>query len=207
MRTFGILFYTAVLILIGLKAILLAVALSFSGTQQQCIGLIENTLFYLQTSTNARIVLGLTGFLLILISISFAQIILARFQREKTIAFTTQTGQVTVSLSAVEDLIRRMSNMLPEIKELKPNVRATKKGSIIVDLRVVLKAEPNIPEFTTRLQEIARSKIQDVLGIEEQVVIRIHIAKIISHEEKDRKRKDFDGPNQTTIPFGGFGRV
>ena len=143
------------------------------------------------------------GVLLILISFSFAQLILGRFQREKTIAFATAAGEVTIALSAVEDLIKRLAGIIPEIRELRPDVIATKKG-ILVDLRVVLKSEANIPELTARLQEITRSKIQEVLGLEEQIITRIHVAKIITVEEKKRREIDKQEPN---IPFGTYGRV
>jgi len=143
--------------------------------------------------------------LLILISFSFAQLILGRFQREKTIAFTTSSGEVTIALSAVEDLIRRLAGVIPEIKELRPDVIATKKG-IVVDVRVVLKSEANIPDLTARLQEITRSKIQEILGLEEQIIIRIHVVKIIPPQDIDRKRKEIE-KEEPTIPFGGYGRV
>lgn len=194
----GIVFYATIIIIIGVAMIIF----SFNLLLPQDI---SNVLFYLQFSANNRIIVGLSGFLLILISFSFAQLILGRFQREKTIAFNTASGEVTVALSAVEDLIKRLVVFVPEIRELRPDVIATKKG-IMVDLRVVLKSEANIPELTARLQEITRTKIQEVLGLEEQITIRIHIAKIISLEEKDKRRKDLD-KQETTIPFGGFGRV
>jgi hypothetical protein len=194
----GILFYTVVLILVGVVLIIFSLNILQPPD-------INNLFIYIQHSPNSRIILGLSGVLLILITFSFAQLILGRFQREKTIAFNTSSGQVTIALSAVEDLIRRLAGIMPEIKELRPDVIATKKG-IIVDLRVVLRSEANIPELTSRLQEITRSKIQEVLGIEEQIMIKIHVAKIISLEEKERKRKELE-KEQPTIPFGGYGRV
>lgn len=194
----GILFYATVLILVG--GILIAFAFNFLPLQD-----INNLLGYAQSSFNSRLVVALSGLLLILVSFSFAQLILGRFQKEKTIAFTTSSGEVTIALSAVEDLIRRLAVFIPEIRELRPDVIATKKG-IIVDLRVVLKSETNIPELTSRLQDLTRSKIQEALGLEEQIVIKIHIAKIISSEEKERKRKDSD-KEPPTIPFGGYGRI
>jgi len=205
MRTLGILFYTAVLVLIGIIMFIFAAAFSFDKLQPQCIKYINDLLFYLQSSLNYRIILALSGLLLIIISFSFAQLILSRFQREKTIAFPTSSGEVTIALSAVEDLIRRLAGIIPEIKELRPDVIATKKG-IIVDIRVVLKAEANIPELTSRLQEITRSKIQEVLGIEEQIIIKIHVAKIIALEEKERRRKETE-KEEPTIPFSGYGRT
>ena len=195
----GILFYASVIIAIG--AALILFSLNFLPASD-----INNFINYAQGTANSRIIIGLSGILLILISFSFAQLILGRFQREKTIAFTSSSGEVTIALSAVEDLIRRLANIIPEIKELRPDVIATKKG-ILVDLRIVLKSETNIPELTARLQEITRSRIQEVLGVEEQIIIKIHVAKIISIEEKERKRKETEKQDQPTIPFSGYGRV
>jgi len=197
MRILGIIFYATVLSLIGVVLIVFA----FNKLEPQEI---SGVLVYIQSSINSRWIIGLSGVLLILISFSFAQLILGRFQREKTIAFATSSGEVTIALSAVEDLIRRLTGIIPEIKELRPDVIATKKGSIIVDLRVVLKSEANIPELTARLQEITRSKIQEVLGVEEQIVVKIHVIKIISMEERKRKET---GKEEPQIPFGGYGRV
>jgi len=195
----GILFYAVVTISIGVVMIIFSLNMLLPQD-------IFSLLSYAQNSYNSRIIVGLSGLLLILISFSFAQLILGKFQREKTIAFTTSSGEVTIALSAIEDLIRRLSYILPEIKELRPDVRATKKGAIIAELRVVLKSEANIPDLTSRLQDIARTKIQEVLGIEEQIVIKIHIVKIIAQEDKDRKRKDIER-EEPTIPYSGYRRA
>lgn len=194
----GVLFYSIVIVLVGLGLIAFVLNILPYDT-------VISFMAYAQNSINLKVIIGLSGLLLILISFSFAQLILGRFQREKTIAFATSSGQVTVSLSAVEDLIKRLSGIIPEIKELRPNVIATKKG-IEVDLRVILRSEASIPELTARLQEITRSKIQEVLGLEEQIIIRIHIAKIISIDDKDRKKKG-DGSQESSLPFAGFGRT
>ena len=206
MRTLGILFYTAVLVFIGLLMIIFSAVLSIPGLQTQAIKYIIDLLNVIPLNLNYRIIIGLSGVLLIIISFSFAQLILARFQREKTIAFHSPSGDVTIALSAIEDLIRHFVLIMPQIKELRPDVIVNRKGNIIVNLRVVLKSEANIPELTAHLQEITKVKIQEVLGVEEQIVIRIHIAKIISREEKERRRKETE-KDESTIPFGGYGRV
>jgi len=194
----GILFYAAVIIALGLTLIIF----SFNLLQPQDI---SSFMDYLLSVPNSRVIVGLLGVLLILVSLSFARIILGKFQREKTIAFSTASGEVTIALSAVEDLIRRLTGIMPEIKELRPDVIATKKG-IVVDLRVVLRSEANIPELTARLQDITKAKIQEVLGIEEQVIIKIHVVKIISAEEKEKRRREIE-KHEPTIPYSGYGRV
>lgn len=205
MRVLGIIFYTIILILVGAAMIFLSVVFSFERFEPQSMEYIYSFLNYLQNNFSARVVVLLSGILLILISFSFAKLILGRFQREKTIAFATSSGEVSIALSAVEDLIRRLTGVIPEIKELRPDVIATKKG-ILVDLRVILKSEANIPELTARLQEITKSKIQEVLGLEEEIIIRIHVAKIAMSEEKERKRRESE-KEESKIPYSGFGRV
>ncbi|MFA5410312.1 MAG: alkaline shock response membrane anchor protein AmaP [Candidatus Omnitrophota bacterium] len=198
MRVLGIIFYASILTLIGATLIIFA----FNKLEPQEV---STVLISLQDNLSSRVMVGLSGLLLILITFSFAQLIIGRFQREKTIAFTTSSGEVSVALIAVEDLIKRLAGVIPEIKELRPDVRA-KKDRIEVDLRVILRSEVNIPELTGRLQEITRSKIQEVLGLEEQIVVKIHIAKIISHEEKEKKKKEAGRP-EPTVPFGSYGRT
>lgn len=194
----GIFFYATIIIVAGI--ILISFSLSLLHPQD-----INNALIYIQSNINSRLITGLSGLLLILISFSFAQLILGRLQREKTIAFTTASGEVTIALSAIEDLIRRLSGVIPEIKELRPDVIASKKG-IIVDLRVILRKEVNIPELTSRLQDIAKSRIQEVLGIEEQIIVKIHVAKIAAAEEKDKRKKDPEKIDPVA-PFSGYGRI
>jgi len=205
LRVFGIYFYSAFLILIGITLIVFSIIFTLWNNLIQPQEVAE-LFIYIKTSSSARIVLGLSGALLIVISSWFADLILGRFQREKTIAFPTPSGEVTIALSAVEDLIKRLAGLIPGIKELRPDVIVTKKG-LIVDLRLILKSEANIPELTERLQEVTRSKIQEVLGIEEQIIIKIHVLKIISQEDKERKRKETDKDTEPTVPFSGYGRI
>ncbi|MFA5275774.1 MAG: alkaline shock response membrane anchor protein AmaP [Candidatus Omnitrophota bacterium] len=199
MRTLGILFYTAVLVLIGIVLIVLAFTFSLSSFQPQAAQYINNALLYTQENAHARVIISLSGILLILVSISFAQLILGRFQREKTIAFKTASGEVTIALSAVEDLIKRIAVLMPEVKELRPDVKANKRG-ITVELRVVLRSEANIPGLTERLEEMTKGKMQEVLGLEEKIFVNTHIVKIVPQEEKDKKQ-------QPVVPFSGYGRM
>lgn len=198
MRILGIIFYSTVITLIGVAFIIFA----FHRLQPQEL---IDVLVYIQTGFSSRMIVGLSGVLLIILSISFAQIILGRFQKEKTIAFPTSSGEVTIALAAVEDLIRRLSSLVPEVKELKPNVIA-KKDRIIVDLRVALRSSSNMPELTARLQEMVKSEIERVLGLEQEPVVNIHIAKIVSLEDRDKKRKETE-KTEPTVPYGGYGRV
>ena len=192
----GIFFYMVLSFLIG--GGLIAFALNWLNAQD-----IYKVIEYMQISLNSKIITGLVGFLLILISVFLAQLILGRMEKEKTIAFNTPTGQVTIALSAVEDLIKRLTQNFPEIKEMRPNVVASKRG-VEVKLRVILQSEVNIPDLISHLQEIIKTKIQEMLGIEEQITVKVHVAKIITYGEK---KKGSSMEQQTLPPFSGYGRV
>ena len=177
--TLSVFFYTIILICLGTMALAFAIHLVDLND-------IMGRLSYSYNDLRMRIILGASGFIFILLGFGAAQIITGKIQREKTIAFTNPNGQVTVTLSAVEDLIKRLSFQLREIKEAKADVKATKKG-IDVRMRVVLRSETNIPDFTAKLQEIIASRIQEVFGIDEPINVKIHVAKIVTTEDKGKK--------------------
>lgn len=143
---------------------------------------------YALDNLNVRLVIGLVGLLLIIYSLVAVQISIGNLQREKTIAFDNPSGRVTISLSAIEDFIRRSSAHISEVKELRANVKASKKGINITN-RVVVYSDANIPEATERIQSILKNRIQEMLGIEEPINIKVHIAKIASRETKEKSPK------------------
>ena len=192
----GVFFYTVVFFIMG--GFLIAAALGWLGAQD-----IYKIVDYMQLNLNSRIITGLAGFLLIIINISLGQLILGRIEKEKTIAFNTPTGQVTIALQAVEDLIKRLTQNFAEIKEVRPDVIANKKG-VEVNLKVVLQSEANIPDLTSHLQEMIKTRIQEMLGIEEQITVKVHVAKIITYVEKKKKGSTTD---EVVSPFGGYGKT
>lgn len=158
----------------------------------------------IKQSHNSMLILTLISILIILISTSFAQSVAGKIQREKNIAFTTSSGDiVSIAMTAVEDLIKKSALQVAEIKNLRPDVIAKKKG-IVVNLRLDLRSETNIPELTERLQELVKGKIRDLLtGIDKPVIVKIHVAKIVLSEDK---KKSDSGTKEPTIPFYGYGR-
>ncbi|MBL7069774.1 MAG: alkaline shock response membrane anchor protein AmaP [Candidatus Omnitrophica bacterium] len=173
-------FYTLILILLG--ACLILVALNFIP-KESLINIIN--LIYLKP--DLRIITGFAGLLLIGVSLLIIQIAIGRMEREKIIAFENPDGQVTVSLAAIEDFMRRLARQVPEIKELRPKVTATKKG-IIVDAKVTLYSEISIPNITEKIQSIVKNRVQDMLGIEEAIIVKVHINKLAQREEPKKKK-------------------
>ena len=180
-------FYTLVFLIVGG----IFIALSLGVISQEAVVEMLNAMCM---TPNTRLIVGITGVLFILISITVMRIGVGKIQREKTIAFDNPDGQVTISLTAIEDFIKRAIKQLPEVKELKPSVRAEKKG-IEVITRVTLFSDINIPETTEKIQNLVKTKVQDMLGVEEPISVRVHVGKIAHKEEGSKEsRKDEKTP-------------
>jgi len=166
---------------------------------------VENTTWALEiaySEKNLRLACFLAGAGLILLNWMYAELALAKFQKQKTIAFENPDGRVTVSLAAIEDFIRRSSQELQEVKELRSDVVA-RKGKIIVRARAVPWAGAHIPESAERIQGVVKAKVQEMLsGIEEPVIVLVHVAKIVHKEGKESLPDRRAG--QFSPPFRGF---
>lgn len=203
-HTLGVYFYVTVLTIISLLIIILMGSLSLHWLSVQDI---TPALEFIYNNTyNSGLILTLAGGLLMILTFFFAQILTGKMQTEKTIAWNNPNGQVTIALSAVEDLIKRLTAQIPEIKESRSDVIAGKKGELSVDLRIILRSETNIQELTGSLQEMIKNKVQEILGLEEAITVRVHVAKIISHENRDKILKDDTEFKKPTIPFQSYGR-
>ena len=191
-------FYTLVFLMVGGLFIIVA-------TNIIPLTYVIDTLNMFYTNTDARLILGITGGLLIFIAIMVVQITVGIIQKERTIAFENPDGQVTISLTAIEDFIKRAMKQLPEVKESRPSVRASKKGITIVN-RVVLFSDINIPETTEKIQNIVKTRVQDMLGVEEPVEIQVNVTKIVHKEDrvKDVKKDDKVPPFRGTIEYSSF---
>jgi len=191
-------FYTLIFLTIG--GFLVAVSLNLIGQE-----MIVETLTTIYSTSNIRLILGLSGILLVFISIMVVQLTMGKIRREKTIAFENPDGQVTIALSAIEDFIKRAMKNLPEVKELRPNVKASKKGIRIIN-RVTLFSDVNIPETTEKIQNIVKTRVQDMLGVEEPISIRVHVVKIVHKEEAPKDHKKDDKPTQYrgSIEYGSY---
>jgi len=169
---------------------------------------LEGIEYYLELAYNSddiRMYIGIIAGALIILTFIFERIISATRQKERTIAFDNPTGRVSISLSAVEDMVKRLVYKESDVKDVRAMMIATKRG-IEIDCRLTLKVETNIPEMTNRLQELIKSKVQETVGIDEPVVVRMHVVKIASDQEKQKRSKESDTgkPEDVAVPFQGY---
>ena len=189
-----ILLYLVLYLAIGGTLIILALNV-FSLDQ-----IIEGVNF-LYNDQNLKMAMGVIGMMFILIGMLSAQISFGKMHREKTIAFENPDGQVVVSLTAIEEFIKRMVKEMPQVKELKSTVTASKKGIDVIS-RATLFSDSNIPEITEKIQSMIKTKLLEMLGIEEAIGIKIYVAKLLHRAGKEEMTE----PKETSrhMPFRGI---
>jgi len=190
MRNFSkliIFFYTVIFSLIGVC--LIAFALHFVGRID-----LSMVYAYILDVPNFALILGGSGVCLILINFYIISVSFRSFQKEKTIGYVSSSGQVIISLSAIEDFIRKLTQHLPEVKELRSSVFVTRKG-IEIESKIILWATSNIPSITEKVQNIIRGQVQELLtGIEKPIMVNVHVVKIAQKTVKEKQES-------SEIPF------
>ncbi|MCM8813713.1 MAG: alkaline shock response membrane anchor protein AmaP [Candidatus Omnitrophica bacterium] len=177
-------FYKFIVFLYTLFFSLIGVALMMSGFYSQLTGgaSFDVLVDLIKKNPNSHWILILSGVLSILVSLLLAGISFQRFQKEKTIGYSTNFGQVIISLSAIEDYIRRFAQHWGEIKDLRPDVTISRRG-IEIQTKVTLWSTTNIPEAAERIQSTIKEQIQALLsGIDKPLLINIHVNKILRKE-------------------------
>jgi len=187
-----------VILLLVLGGILVLLALNLLSSDQ-----LVNTMAYVYNDPNIKIASGVIGVIFIVGGLLTAHVNLGKLQMEKTIAFENPEGQVTVSLSAIEDFIKKSVRQLQEVKEMRSNVTASKKG-INIKCRATIFDDSNIPETTERIQSIVKAKVHDMLGVEEAINIKIHVTKISSRGKGEITAPPKERPDASRrMPFSG----
>ncbi len=197
----ALLFYTVVILFL----VCFSIGLAMHLIPLQYVTLIAQVIY---DDQQLRLIVGLIAVLIFFMNILFNRAIAGKEFREKNIAFDNPAGRVTVSLSAMEDLIRRVICRMSEVKDVRAaRITAGKRG-LEVRVNLALHSDVSIPETAAQLQETVKRKILDTIGLEETVVVRVDITKISGEDSrtrnKDKNGKSIVGALEASVPFQGY---
>jgi len=157
---------------------------------------------YLETEFFAdywlRFIAGLVGVLLILMCFGYLQRLLQRSRRDKSLTFESVQGQVSITLFAIEDMLRKILESREEVSHIRVKVMLRKKY-IEVITRGVLAAEVNLVEFTKEIQESVKEKMHTLLGEDKEVRVNLEIRKVAIGGKKGLLQEQ-----EPEIPFRNY---
>ncbi|MDD5194478.1 MAG: alkaline shock response membrane anchor protein AmaP [Candidatus Omnitrophica bacterium] len=143
-------------------------------------------IIYLKNNINylpLRLEFAFIGLLIILICVRYLESVFFRSKRERAILLESPQGKVSITLFAVEDMLKRILEGKRELLHVRPRVIPGKK-IIEVLVRANLTSEVNLLEFTSSIQEELREKLQSLLGEDKEIKVRIEIRKMVFKENK-----------------------
>lgn len=134
----------------------------------------------------SNITLILIGLVVILLCIRYIQKSVSGSRRNKNITFESKEGKVNITLSAIEDLLKKMLENREEVSHTKIRV-GLKKRIVEVQIKGYLNYEVNLVEFTKEIQEKVKEKLEVLLGEDKKVQVNLQIRKISVSSEKNDK--------------------
>ena len=120
--------------------------------------------------------------------------------RKRRIIFNRPEGDVSISLSAIEDFIKRSTSDIRGIKELKPWVRVARKN-LAVCCRVTLSSEANVLETTNKVQVEIKNRIQELVGSDNVSNVSVHVSRIVKKSQKEIDKEKEENP---PVPYQGL---
>lgn len=141
------------------------------------------------TKTNAiadapdgKLYCAIAGVLTLVVTLFYMYLKVKDAQHDATIAFDNPDGEVCISMTAIEDFVIRVGREFSEVKTMEPKIKARKEG-VDISLKVELWAGINLPKMTESLQNVVKSQVQNILGIENVHSVEVMVHKIISRDK------------------------
>jgi hypothetical protein len=125
------------------------------------------------------------GGLLILAGLGALQMLSRSGRKVRYVNFATEGGEVSISMNAVRDFIRRIGAEFPAVLSIEPEIHMHFKNRVDIDLKVNVKAGYRVPELSGMLRTRVEEGLQDELGITGIRKIQVRISKIVGTPERD----------------------
>ncbi|MDP8298661.1 MAG: alkaline shock response membrane anchor protein AmaP [Candidatus Tantalella remota] len=184
--------YLIIMVCVGGLLVVLSLNIAPAETWIDAINLIYS-------SVHTQIAAGVVGLMFIVVGVVGPYKGARKLNRSKIITFQNPDGEVTVALSAIENFVLRVAKDIPGIKDVKSRVEVNKKGINITSF-VSIEAGTNIPEATEQIQMMVKARVQDMLGVEENINMKMHISKIMKGSQGAAVQEE-DAPAGSHVPF------
>ena len=149
---------------------------------------------YIYSTRQGRMIAMAVGVILVVISFIIITVRSKANSEEKSISFDNPVGKVKISLSAIENFIRKIATQIPGIHEIKPHA-VTRKNKITVNNRVVIWGSENLLATSNKAQEAIQGYLQEILGAEERIEINMHVVKVLQDVTKIKTEGE-EAPHQ-----------
>ncbi|MDI6782836.1 MAG: alkaline shock response membrane anchor protein AmaP [bacterium] len=183
-----------ILLVLSVGVVLTSVAIHYSFSTQGSIAveaIIAHYLEMLRQDPTTRVMTFLTGLVLLLVSMLTLYLAIRGDSLSPTIIVKTETGNVVVSASAIEDFIQRVGRGIDGVKDLKPNLLLTKSGWRL-DVRVTMWSDRSIPELRKRIEDQLKFQVLNLMGSDKIQQVNIYVVRIVDRGRLGKRSADIE---------------
>lgn len=134
-------------------------------------------------SFNNRWVIGITSVLVFLAALNLVLTGLLRSPVTHTKIAHNETGEVSITIPAVEALVKKAAFQIKGVREVKPLIRCTPEG-IAVFMKTGMQPGTVIPQSAQELQEVVKGYLEQTAGLQ---VVEIKV--LITHVSQETKSR------------------
>ncbi|MDK2882379.1 MAG: hypothetical protein PWP58_715 [Bacillota bacterium] len=114
--------------------------------------------------------------LVFLLGLRLAFLALPRKRAEHLLLQNSELGEVSIALTAIENLVQRTAGQVEGVKEVRSKVNTQAEG-LSINLNAWVGSNVNVPDLATRLQEAVRQRLQQVVGLK-AVAVKVAVKDI-----------------------------
>lgn len=147
--------------------------LSFDDAMTQVSAIYDDSWRSFQTA--------IVGLVFVAVGLTFTRILIKSRRQEEALIYQSEIGPIVVSVSAIEDVTRKVLKNFHLIKEWK--VKTLIQGqNVEIKLRLVLWSGARIQALLTEVQDVVRQRVRKLLGSENRLEILCDVQRIEDHE-------------------------
>jgi uncharacterized alkaline shock family protein YloU len=124
---------------------------------------------------------GILGLFFISVGLIFSKLLLKTGRQSEAIIFQSEMGPMLVSVTAIEDVVKRVLKRFHLVKDNKIKTLVHGKN-VELRLRLVLWSGGQVPELLSDIQQQVRSRVKKLLGPENNVEVNCDVQRIEDHE-------------------------
>jgi len=124
---------------------------------------------------------GVVGLFFIIVGLIFSKMLVKKGRESDAIIFQSEIGPMIVSVTAVEDIVKKVLKRFHMIKEGKIKTMIHGKD-LEIKLRLVLWSGQGVPKLLSEIQEEIGQRVHKILGPENRLEVVCDVTKIEDHE-------------------------
>ncbi len=166
----------AIFAFLTLGSLLMIVALHIIAYEDAVLNIQE-----LYASPGRSFQTAVVGIVFIMVGLYFAKRFVKQGRETEALIFQSEIGPIIVSVTAIEDVAKKVLKRFHLVKEGKIKTLINGKN-VEIKMRLVLWSGGRVPELVSEIQEEVRARVKKLTSADNRVEVTCDVQKIEDHE-------------------------